>query len=282
MACDPHALAEHAHPSVRFLALTELLGRPCDDDEVRAAQAAIPAVPPVRSILDAQYPAGHWMHTGLGIAPHYRATAWQILFLAQFGVGRIPQVERAVEALLAYNPGDRGAFRVQRERAGASPALTAALLWALARLGFRNDSRLEAAWSWLQSRREVLADNPAAAVWTLRAAAAWERRVLLDAAVAAVTVLLRIDSGALMTRLTFPLVDWPDRLAALEALTEVGLAPDRVAPDALNELMERQGADGCWPLDHVPGRLWWNPGPVGESHPWVTLRALKVVRRTQT
>ncbi|MGC9358571.1 MAG: hypothetical protein ACP5GX_11920, partial [Anaerolineae bacterium] len=222
MKCHPQALAEHVHPSVRFLALTELLERPLDDQEVQTARAEIPEIPPVRSILDAQYPAGYWMHTGLGIAPHYRATVWQVLFLAQFGVGRIPQVERAVEALLAYNPGANGAFRVHRQRGGSSPELTGALLWALARLGFVNDPQLEATWSWLYARREILTENPAAAVWVLRAAAAWDRAEMLDIAIAAVTRALQIASGALMNRFTFPLVDWPDRLAGLEALTEAG------------------------------------------------------------
>jgi hypothetical protein len=56
-------------PGVRAATLQRLLDRPADAPEVRAARAAAMAVDPIRSILDAQDPAGWWAKPGPGYGP---------------------------------------------------------------------------------------------------------------------------------------------------------------------------------------------------------------------
>lgn len=266
----PSLITQALAPGVRLRALTELLDRPHTDAEVRALRVTVPHEPPVSEILAAQYPAGYWMHPGLGISPHYRATAWQLLFLAQLGMPRTPAVERAVDVLLEQNRDDTGAFRLHKGRDGRSLALTGALLWALARLDFAGDPRLSKTWTWVTDRLHRAPPAPPAATWCLRAAVVWGRDALAHC------LIPHIKLAALLDELTFPLVLVPDRLAGTTALAEAGRA-DAIPPSARAWLREKKTPQG-WPLERVPGPLWWEPGLVDEPNPWVTLRALYVER----
>jgi len=268
-------LCEHSDPAVRFLALTELAGCSSEAPPAREAHAAVVDSPAVRAILAAQYPAGYWVSPGLGISPHYRATVWQVLFLAQLGVGAIPHVTQAVECVLTANLDAEGAFHVQRGPSGRSLALTGALLWALARLGFKGDSRLDVCWHWLAAEIPYAKHSPAA-LWLLRAALLWERPAVVRWAVDIVWALLA-DRETLPPALMFPLVLQGDRLSAFHALVEAG---QTLPPWALDWLAAKRKLDGFWPLEAIPGRLWWVPGQIGLSNPWVTLRALKVLQIT--
>ena len=267
-------LLHHSDPSVRYLALRDFSRCAPGAPELRRARAAVCQSPPVRAILQAQYPAGFWMHPDIGVAPHFRATVWQVLFLAQFGVGRVPAVERAVTFLLAHNRDAAGAFRLRRGRQGRSVGLTCALLWALARLGFADDARLDTTWAWLLTRSHVPL-NAATATWVLRAAAAWQRASPWPDAARALRPALVAGEHA---PLTFPLALQVDRLAALEAWVEAG--ESTLPAPARAWLLEKRDARGFWPLERIPGRLWHTVGEIGAPNPWVTLRALKVLNAT--
>ena len=94
-------LLDPAQPSPRYLTLRELLGRPEDDPEVVAAREAIVHLPPARQILDAQYPAGYWVKPDRGYSPKYKATAWQLLFLAELGASCTEAIARGCEHVLS-------------------------------------------------------------------------------------------------------------------------------------------------------------------------------------
>jgi hypothetical protein len=274
-----HRLTDHCHPAVRYLALTQLGG--CDPHEacVQEVRAAIPDVPPARTILDAQYPDGYWMHTGLGISPRYRATVWQVLFLAQLGVGDIDPVVRAVAYLLDANLDRAGAFHLSQGVAGRSAALTGAMLWSLARTNLTEDPRLVRCWSWLGDRWAAGALTPRARVWVLRASAAWGHEDWI-ARLRSTLKFERLDP------LTFPLTHQPDALARVEAWCESGpVAGTAAIPPGLRGIRDalvakaRSEPEEGWSLERVPGKLWFDPGPVGAPNPWVTVRVLRVVRR---
>jgi hypothetical protein len=282
-------LVTFPNPSVRFWALTELGGLLPTAPEVCAVREQIPRMPAVRAILDAQYPQGYWMHPGLGIAPHYRATAWQVLFLAQFGVMRLDPVDRALDVLLAEHHNKRGArlaregFRTRRD-AEPSLALTGALLWALGRMGYTEDARLASVWDWAMEtcKRQRCALKLDAATWMLRAAVVWqesgERRFEGSEIMtwcADVLGTSMVSAGA--PYLYFPVADCFGRLMIFEALVEAGRG-ECVPPQYVEWLALKRRADGFWPLERVPGRLWWDPGRKGSPDPWITIRALKVLR----
>jgi len=267
----------YPHPSVRVCALLALGERTAADPQVAESRALIPKVPPVSDILAAQYPAGYWMHPGLGISPRYRATLWQVLFLAQFGVGPIPEAARAIEVLRRDNLDDAGAFHLRRGARGQSLALTGAFLWAVAKLGFQDAADWSVSWRWVDeqigSDRVATAD----AVWCIRATAAW-RRELCPGHTA---IWEQIDwpdqaPAAAPQVMTFPVALEPDLLTLMAACVEAGV-PARIPSLAVDWLADRQLLCGDWPLEYVPGRLWCAAGEIGQPNPWVTVRALSVL-----
>ncbi|MGC9467498.1 MAG: hypothetical protein ACP5HS_02810 [Anaerolineae bacterium] len=281
------ALMTHPHPSVRVRALKELAGRSADAPEVRKAQALVDTVPPVRDILDAQYPDGYWMHPGLGISPRYRATVWQLLFLAQLGAGPSPPVVRAVEVVLANDRDDAGALRLHQGADGRSLALTGAFLWSVAQLGLADQATWASTWAWVTEELEAGRVSPSAAVWLGRAAGAWRQDAWLARWTATGTTWERTvpkrrlalqptTAPSLERRFSFPLTHRPDALAALRTWVEIG-RPDLVPETAVQDLLSRQLPSGHWPLEKVDEPLWFELGTIGQANPWITLRVLCVL-----
>ena len=62
-------LLEPDNPGVRYLALRDLLDRPEDDAELRAAQQAAHTQGPIADVLAAMHPEGHWVEPGAGLQP---------------------------------------------------------------------------------------------------------------------------------------------------------------------------------------------------------------------
>ncbi len=271
------ALTAHPLPGVRVRGRIALEGRSFDDPLVRADRALVPGTSPVRDILDAQYPAGYWMHRGLGISPRYRATVWQVLFLAQLGVGSVPEVECALTTVCSENRDAEGALRVRKGPGGRSPALTAAILWAVGMLGLADAGTWQQTWDWLAL--QLAAGDPlppAALVWLARASAIWRREEQLGGAGALAQRLQAAGPQGLLPALSFPLTHRPDVLGWMQALVELGYAA-LIPSAALASLQGRRRHDGFWSLEHVPGRLWFDAGCVGEANPWITVRALAVL-----
>ncbi len=288
-------LLEPSNPSARYLTLTKLLNRPHDDPEVLAARGAISRANPAREILVAQYPQGYWMHRGIGCSPRFRATVWQILFLAQLGMGRGSAVERAVEQVFEANQGQNGGFRASKEPGDTPACLNGSLLWALETLGFGDAVEVRRAWSWLAKTVEdhglagTYADGevcPWAAVKVLWATSAVpERRrtggvrALSDTAAA----LLLDDAPDPATddsrwfRLTFPLAHSADLLQWLEALIGAGYGDEPRLDAARSWVADKRLRDGIWPLERSPGKRWADFGAVGEPNKWITVRALSVM-----
>jgi hypothetical protein len=137
---------DNENPSVRYLALTELLDRPGDDPEVLAARQALMAHGPVLAILAAQDAEGFWEQPGAGYYPKYRGTVWSIIYLAQLGADAAdPRVRAGGECLLANAIAANGAFTATGTPAGNIQCLAGNLGAALLDLGFRNDPRLAGA-----------------------------------------------------------------------------------------------------------------------------------------
>ncbi len=234
------------------------------------------------------------MHPGIGHSPRCRATLWQILFLAQLGVGRGGALDRAVEHLFRANQREDGAFRASKEQRDTPACLNGSLLWALETLGFGESPPVRRAWSWLA---ETVAAHgiegtypdgqacPWAGVKVLWATNAVPQRRRADAvrslAQAAAERLLggvpRPDrDDARWFRLTFPLAHTADLLQWLEVLVGAGHGDDPRLDGARSWLAERRRPDGTWSLERTPGKQWAHFGAVGEPNKWVTLRALAV------
>lgn len=313
-------LLEEANPSARYLALTEMLERPPDDAEVMTARQAIPGADPARSILDAQFPAstsasgpgGYWVKPDVGYSPKYRATVWQVLFLAQLGAPPVEPVQRACEYVLNHSrrTSDQQGHPDGRFVAGSRPqnaidCLNGNLLWALGRLGYADDPRavqareataqvilrrgfachyngqLPCAWGDVKALRAFLdlpEERRSAAV-----AGAIQRGIefLLSAPLLEASYPTPTQASHDWFKLSFPLDYRADLAEAITVLGQAGYGDLPSVRAGVEWLLARQGAAGRWALERVPGKMWASFGRVGQPNKWVTLRALCALKAVE-
>lgn len=154
---DPRPwLLDEASPAVRAAALIRLEGRSELDSDVVAARRRAMRVDPIKSILEAQDPAGWWVKPGPGYAPKYAGTVWNLIFLEQLGADPAnAQVRAASEYVLrmtATTGGGLGCSGSHLERppppSSVLHCLNGNLLRALIRFGDDDDPRVKAAVGW--------------------------------------------------------------------------------------------------------------------------------------
>jgi hypothetical protein len=155
-------LLETESPGVRYLALRDLLDRPENDSELRAARAAAHKKGPIATILAAMDKTGYWVEPGPGYNPKYRSTVWAVILLAQLGAQRAEdkRIACACAYLLDQALTAGGQFTASGAPSGTADCLQGNLCWALLELGC-DDPRLETAFEWLA--RSVTGDGIAPA-----------------------------------------------------------------------------------------------------------------------
>lgn len=196
------------------------------------------------------------------------------------------------------------------------PCLTGNLVWSLTRLGYGDDPRVRRGLDWLIERmryndgEETDPQTPPYAnyemcwgahtclmgvVKALKAYAAVppaQRSDRLNAAAdraAQFMLLHRVDRRSHnLNRLSkpgwrqfgFPLMYQTDTLEALDCLTALGYRDPRMS-DALALVLQKQGEDGAWRQENDYGamRALVPFGQAGERDKWVTLRAMRVLKR---
>jgi hypothetical protein len=310
-------LLEPDNPSARYLALTELLDRPLDAPDVKAARAAIPTVDPVRAILEAQFKdaepgvksGGYWIKPDLGYSPKYRATVWQVIFLAQLGAPPTEPIRNACNYVLDHsrrlkdrqgNPDGR--FVVGGGARAAVDCLNGNLLWALGRLGHGDDPRtveareataqtivergfgcyynsdLPCAWGdvkALKSFVEVPIEKRSAAV---REAIELGVEFLLSVPLLEATYPMATQVSPRWFKLGFPLGFRSDVLEALTVLAGAGQGSHPQVGAGAEWLLAKQDPEGRWLLKDLPGKMWASVGQLGAPNKWLTLRALSFLK----
>ncbi|MBN1579282.1 MAG: hypothetical protein JXA89_01170 [Anaerolineae bacterium] len=305
-------LLEPENPSARYLTLRHLMGRDEQDEQVIAAREAIAGLHIVRTILDAQYPAGHWVKPGRGYSPKYKATIWQLIFLTDLGMPGTPAIARACEHVLqnAFHAG-YGLFSAHKHSTGIYPCLNGSLMRALVHFGYVAHPTvqivIQALIDWVETvgfacpRNAIQARKRTswqACVWgcvkVLRGFAALPKekqtrairrivgqgidllrtRDLLDNQQ---PMLIETDSHWLQPG--FPLGDHSDLLEALLALAEWDAAGG--LDQTIRFIIDQRGRDRRWQLGYTPAKMWADFGSVGEPNKWITLRALDVIERTR-
>lgn len=77
----------------------------------------------------------------------------------------------------------------------------------------------------------------------------------------------------------FPVFYVTDLLQNVEALISLGCGGDRRLTTALTLIRNKQDAQGRWALEYdYTGKMWVDFGPKKQPNPWVTLRALRVLK----
>jgi len=150
-------LLEGDDPSVRYLALRDLLGREEDDPEVSQAKRRIMEIGAVPKILSKQEPGGHW-----GKPEHfyqnskYKGTVWNLIILGELCADPTDErVRRACEFVLTWSqhrPSGGFSYKGSERNGGhrsVFSCLTANMLFALVRLGCADDPRVKAGFEWI-------------------------------------------------------------------------------------------------------------------------------------
>ena len=309
-------LLEPENPSARYLALTGLLGRPADDQEVVEARAAIPGWGAARAILDAQWPEGYWVAPGVGYSPKYKATVWQVIYLAALGAPQTEAVDRACTQVLDESRLPDGRFSAKKTAQGAIPCLGGNLLRALMQLGCEDPRAAESVEALAEMalrdgyrcRYNALRDENGAwphhmrdglpCAWgAIKALGAFaelpeEGRspAVREATDAGVALLLggnlahgdyptATAPSPLWSRFGFPLGYTSDLLEALEVLGKLGVEPGSQLAPALDLVRSKRTTSGRWILEHTPENTWAGFGMVGKPNKWVTLRALRALKQ---
>ena len=301
-------LLDPAQPSPRYLTLRELLGRPEADLEVAAAREAIAHVPPARPILDAQYPAGYWVKPDRGYSPHYKATVWQLLFLADLGAPCTEAIALGCEHVLsaALRRG-QSLFSAHEHSTGIYPCLNGNLLRTFCHFGYGEHpvvvgvagalAQWVAELGWACPRNSTRARDRGTwrpCVWgcvkVLRGLAAIPEGERASSIQGAIDEGVQFLLGQDLTRdlrpalvdvpsrwlcFGFPLGESSDLLEALLALCEVGVEP--LPAEAMQAVLGKRDADGRWLLEHALRNTWAGIGEEGHPNRWVTLRVYRVL-----
>jgi hypothetical protein len=81
-------------------------------------------------------------------------------------------------------------------------------------------------------------------------------------------------------KFSFPWFYGYNALRGLSAVTKLGYVDDERLADAIQVLVQKRRSDGTWPLDSSPvGRMQANIESVGRPSKWITLNALRVLKR---
>ena len=159
-------LLDEVNPSVRYFTLVNLLEKPKSDKNVVECKKYIMQTDPVKKILAHQQPDGSFLTPNLakksptivakiGYQPKYKGTVWQAIFLAQLGVVEDDsRIKKLCEYILNTNYfSDLEVFGLNfyksERRLTTVPCYVANMVWALSKLGFFNDSRIQNSIKWI-------------------------------------------------------------------------------------------------------------------------------------
>lgn len=159
LKADPSEwLLERNNPSVRYFALTEILGKTEDDSDVREAKGEIMKTGAVPKILGKQSYEGCWETPNNFYTAKYKGTMWQLIILAEHGAdGKAERIRKACEFILENSQDhESGGFSMHASaRKGGGrhseviPCLTGNMVWSLIRFGYLEDPRLQRGIDWI-------------------------------------------------------------------------------------------------------------------------------------
>jgi hypothetical protein len=300
---------------MRYLALTQLLGRPGSDPEVREARARIPRTGWAADLLSTQRPTGAWVSEDRLYSPKYLSTNWMLLILADLGLTREePRVAKASSLWIERLAKPDGGFGLDGARM-SHLCLVGNTARALVRFGYEEHPAVRSAFTWLVDHQAKLGgwscygsgrnlDSwEGLSAFAAYATTRWTPEMTSAVERGAEFFLSRElhrqgDAYAPWSRAHYPVHYYYDLLVGLEILTELGYGRDPRLRHALQWLERKRRPDGRWNLDAVhpdvegPIAEWIRlhpkqaPTPFalevpGEASKIITLRALRVLARVE-
>ena len=135
-------------PSIRYLALTELLGKGSNDPEVKWTKERISKHGWAAKILSRRRPSGRWATDESLWRPKYVATFWILLVLSELRVPRNAALIESCELVLNKFAKDDGGFGYDSMRT-SEMCITANSFMLLSWFGFGEDPRVKSALDWI-------------------------------------------------------------------------------------------------------------------------------------
>ncbi len=175
MTWVPLLLADRS-PSLRYLVLTELLGRPKEDAEVKELEELRREDPLITTLLSLQKEKGNWKNldlAGYTIGGSVRATTAALMRLGYLGLDKNhPAIQRGAEYLFSKQRRDGSwplpervsDYEYTRGPYTMTPVQTSIPLLGLVMCGYDEDPRIERAFDWLVERRNEDGTWPAGKV----------------------------------------------------------------------------------------------------------------------
>jgi hypothetical protein len=207
LRADPTVwLLEDDNPSVKYLTLREILGKPATSSAVKRARREIMTGGIVPKILARQSPGGYWeKEEDFYVRAKYKGTVWQLIILAELlADGEDPRIKKACEFILRWSQDRQSggfSYRGSRERggqhSGVIPCLTGNMTWGLIRFGYVDDPRVRRAVDWITTygRFDDGANRPPAAWPYDRFEACWGKHTCLPGVVKGLKALSEIPPG---------------------------------------------------------------------------------------
>jgi hypothetical protein len=309
-------LLEEDQPSIRYHTLTQVIGKPEDDPEVKAARAMIPKRGWAAEILAKQDPGGWWVNGESLYMPKYLSTNWMLLILADLGMTKKdPRISKACELWIERFAAADGGFTADNMSKGHL-CITGNTARALAQFGYGDHLKVRSAFEWLVKNQAKLGG------WSCfgsgRNLDSWEgmsafavypkrkwTKSMKDAVEKAAEFYLQRelykqgDHYDPWYRFHYPLHYYYDLLVGLDFMTALGYGNDRRLSHAISVLKEKRRPDGKWNLDavhpDVEGGMadWYKKNPKraptpfalerpGEPSKIITMKALQVLSRVGT
>jgi hypothetical protein len=150
-------LLEPAEPSIRFLALKELLEKSASDRRVVQARRGIGRRGWASRLLGLQKERTWWDNPSHCYIPKYDSCVWNLIVLADLGMTRDDdRIQNACEHFFRLHNVESGGFSLrprESQRFGSHVCLTGNMVKTLAAFGYAQDARVRRAVDWLLTQQ---------------------------------------------------------------------------------------------------------------------------------
>ncbi len=303
-------LLEDNQPSIKYLTLTQLRGKPDKDPDVRSARELITQTGWVADILSKQYHGGWWNLDESLYRPKYTSTNWMLLILSDLGLTKEdPRIADACELWISRFAKSDGGFGTDTART-SEMCIVGNTARALVKFGYLDHPRVKSAFQWLVNdqkenggwrcgwRRGILDGWEAMSAFAAYPREKWTRSIEKAAERGAEFYLAREmhKEGKRYEpwyRFHYPVHYYYDLLVGLDFMTALGFGGDRRLRYAVSLLTEKIRPDGRWNFDAVHpdlegpiAKLYarrppipFSLEPAGQPSKMITFRALRVLKR---
>lgn len=308
-------LLEEGQPSIRYLTLTELLGKSKQDSEVKSARENITKIGWAKEILDKQLPSGYWIGEKSFWNPNFVASNWMLLILSDLGLTKEePGIERACQIWMKEFAAKDGGFTAFTKKRGHL-CITGNTARALIKFGYADHPKVRRAFQWFVTNQSKLGGwscwdfdgrhkgrnldswEPLSA-FAVYPRQKWTRSMKEACEKASEFYLQRElhkqgDRYEPWYRFHYPVHYYYDLLLGLDFMTALGYSNDKRLGFAISLLKEKRRKDGKWNLDAIrpeskptfsgrskrPNFVPFALEKPGKPSKMITLTALKVLGR---